>query len=312
MVIGLGLAEGIARLTYRKPWYERLVGEQNQSAQTPRNRYGLRDRDFLLAKPRDERRVLILGDSFTFGSGVADESAIFPELLERRLSDSTRMAGVSRIDVLNGGLRGSLTRDWLELWDKVSDAYRPDVLLVVFFLRDGTRTHSIPDFFGKVREEILLRNQRSLLYRHSYLFRIFQDHRDRKSVGDQYARAFMTAYFGDEAQTAEWRLAQRNLLRLRDLAREKSVAVGLVIFPVLVELGPNYPFRRICEHVADFARSAGIPVHDLLPDFLGRQAPDLWVSAFDQHPNAQAHRIAAESMYPFVRKLLESPQARAR
>lgn len=47
-----------------------------------------------------------------------------------------------------------------------------------------------------------------------------------------------------------------------------------------------------------------MPTHDLLPAFLGRDASRLWVSAWDQHPNAEAHAVAAQSLLPFVRGLL--------
>jgi len=32
----------------------------------------------------------------------------------------------------------------------------------------------------------------------------------------------------------------------------------------------------------------------------------LWVSSYDQHPNEQAHLIAANSILPFLRELLIS------
>jgi lysophospholipase L1-like esterase len=305
-LLALGAAETVARVTYREPWYERLIGEQlNTGIRYRLNSAKLRDDEISDPKPAGERRLLILGDSFTFGEGVPDDDAIFPNLLEHRLDDDARAHGIGTVDVLNGGIPGSLTSDWIALWDRVSERYRPDALLVVFFLRDGTRTASIPEFFGKIRDEILNRNHHSVMYTHSYLYRVLRDRMDRRSVGDRYTRTFLDSYFGSEADTAEWRLAQRNLLRLRDRARERSLPMGLVVFPILVELGPNYPFQAICREIAEFARSNGIPVHDLLPAFLGQDGPALWVSAFNQHPNARGHRIAADAMYPFVRGLLE-------
>jgi lysophospholipase L1-like esterase len=304
------VAECATRLVYRKPWYEKLVGDQNRRLTFQRNRHGLRDREIVEQKAPNERRILVLGDSFTFGKGVEDGTAVFPELLERRLDEAARLQNSGSVDVLNGGIPGSLTADWLALWDQISPIYRPDALLIVFFLRDGTRTGSIPEFFGKIREEIVLRNQRSVLYRHSFLFRMFRDSLDQRAVSEQYTRTFMSSYFGDETQTSEWRLAQQNLTRLRDLARERSIPIGLVIFPILVELDSSYPFRTICDLIAEFAKREGIPVHNLLPAFLGQDAPTLWVSAFDQHPNARGHQIAADSILPFLRGLTYPDEAR--
>lgn len=301
--IGLALGEGVARLLWQAPWTERLLAEQrrHQSEHYRLNSLELRDEE-LTPKPPGHRRVLVLGDSFTFGLGVEDEAAVFPAILERRLGALEGLDG--GVEVLNGGLPGSLTADWVKLWDVVAPRFEPDLVLLVFFLRDGTEISSIPDFFGRIRREIVVRNRRSQLYRHSYLYRLWRDQRDRARVARLYTERFRAAYFGDDAETAEWRRARTHLLRIRDAARARGAEVALVVFPILVELDARYPFREICELVEAFGRASDMPVHSLLPAFLGRSAPDLWVSALDQHPNAEGHAIAAESLLPFVAGLL--------
>jgi lysophospholipase L1-like esterase len=112
------------------------------------------------------------------------------------------------------------------------------------------------------------------------------------------------AYFGSEAETAEWRRAQRNRLRLRGAARARGTQVGLVVFPILVELSERDPFRPQVELVVDFGRANDLATRDLLPALLGCDAADLWVSPLDQHPNAAGHALAAESLAPFARELL--------
>lgn len=305
---GLGIAEASARIFWHVPWYDRLLAEQRASESHPyaRNHWNLRDREYPSPKPSGRKRVLMLGDSFTFGQGVMDDRAIFPELLERRLSVSPAFPG--GVDVLNGGLPGSLTAEWLQVYDETADAFDPDVVLIVFFLRDGTRTASVPEFFDRIREEIAARNQRSWLYRHSYLFRLWRSVGDRQLVAERYTERFRAAYFGPRHQTAEWRNAQANLLTLRDRARARGARVGLVVFPVLVQLDESYPFRAISQLVDAFAREHDIPVYDLLPDFMGRDAPDYWVSPFDQHPNERGHALVAERLEPFLRKLLDAPK----
>jgi hypothetical protein len=47
-----------------------------------------------------------------------------------------------------------------------------------------------------------------------------------------------------------------------------------------------------------------IPTLSLLPAFTGKNGPDLWVSPYNQHPNAAGHKIAADGILPFLRKLL--------
>jgi lysophospholipase L1-like esterase len=304
--IGLLLAEAISRVIYVRPWYEQLLDEQKasfQGAAVHTNVLGLRGRSYLYAKSSNTRRVLILGDSFTFGQGVADDSAVFPALLERELAAELAARGQA-IEVLNGGIPGSQTSHWVDLLAGVKGEFQPDVILIVFFLRDGTRTTSMTDFFGPIRDRIVTRNRSSALYQGSYLYRLMRDMMDRSTIAASYTKALNDGYFGTGAQTGEWRIAQQNILRIAAVGRESGARVGLVIFPVLAELNKDYPFQAICDELMAFGRTNGIETLDLLPAFIGKNGPELWVSAQDQHPNAVAHRIAADAMRPFLGELI--------
>ena len=324
------MAELTVRLTWEAPWYEHLLEDERRSQmireqniinmmQVQKNSLGLRDRDYDVPKPPGRKRILILGDSFTFGTNVKDDASIFPEIIERRLNErllaltpTPRGTQTTRIDVLNGGIPRSLTHDWVELWKKAAPGFGPDLLLIVFFLRDGTWTGIKTTFWNRIRDEIAGPNQDSTLYRHLYLYRLFRDRLDRRTIGREYTVALNVSYFGSDQQTAQWGAAQKNILKLRDLANEQGANVGFVIFPILVDLDKNYAFREICDLLDEFCRSNDIPVHNLLPAFMGQDGPELWVSPRDQHPNARAHAIAADSMMPFVIELIEDADSGSR
>ncbi len=310
VLVGFAVVEGLARLTYRQPWYNKLIEEQRKSETHSYhlNRYNLRDRDYFNPKRPNSRRILILGDSFTFGQGIYNDEAIFPEILERKLNESQTIPNVELVEVLNGGIRGSLTGKWLNLCYMLFPEFEADVVLIVFFLRDGTRTASIPEFFDVIRREIEVKNRRLRLYRYCFTYRYWRDYWDRRNVSLLYADKFQKSYFGNSRETFEWQRAQHNILKIRDLARQKSAVVGLIVFPIFVELNENYPFRNICDLIENFAVTNGIPFHNLLPTFLGKHAPDLWISGYDQHPNEKAHTMVAESIMPFVVDLLKEAE----
>ncbi|MEZ4588127.1 MAG: PQQ-dependent sugar dehydrogenase [Gemmatimonadales bacterium] len=293
--VGLGVAEVALRALYRAPWYMQLVGEQrvNQRLRYNLNQWGLRDVD-PPPKKAGETRVFMIGDSFTFGLGVREDSFTLPWLLEQSLG----------VDVLNGGISGSHSDDWLELYQRVGPSYQPDLVTVVFFLRDGTRLDAMGSFFKPVRDEVASRNQSSRWYRHVYLYRYLRDALDRRKVGELYSTALTRAYTGDSTETVEWQAAQRNLLAMKELAERQNAKFALVIWPILAELDGPYPFQAICDVLEDFARRNGIPVHNMLPDYQGEEPRSLWVSMYDQHPNAKGHAIAAKSVDPFVREVL--------
>jgi len=278
------------------------VGQRESRAKA----YGVRDQNYPAQKDSAARRLLILGDSFTFGAGVRDAEKIFPRIIERALSEDSGVPLVEVVEVMNGGIPGSYPAHWLELFDRVVDEFKPDLVVSVFFLRDGaSNINSIGSFFGPIRERVVARNAASLPYRYSYIYRVLRDARDRRFVGRRYTRKLNLAYSGDESQTEHWRVQQGHLREIFSKSRARGIALGFVIFPVLADLdAAPYPFEGIRRVLTRFARSNDVRVFDLLDAFRGMHGPDLWVSAYDQHPNERAHAVAAEALIPFVRELL--------
>jgi lysophospholipase L1-like esterase len=89
-------------------------------------------REYASPKPRDIRRVLVLGDSFTFGFGVNDAqtySAVLEELLNSACEGY-------RVQVINAGVSGFSTSQELILLERDGPALQPDAVVVGFFIND--------------------------------------------------------------------------------------------------------------------------------------------------------------------------------
>jgi lysophospholipase L1-like esterase len=92
------------------------------------NSKGLRDREYPYEKPSGVSRILVLGDSFTWGYGVAD-GEIFTEVLEAGL----RRDGL-HWEVLNAGVSGWGTdQEYLYLINE-GFKYAPDVVVLAFLV----------------------------------------------------------------------------------------------------------------------------------------------------------------------------------
>jgi len=312
LLLGLLASEAACRFLYTTPWYEGLLDDQVRREPTQavhRNSLGLRDIDYASPKPPGVKRVLFLGDSFTFGSGVERDDAVFPELVEHRLAGVLRERGYE-VEAMNGGVPGSLTGDWVDLLAHAGPLFQPDVVVAVFVLRDGTSLSAMTDFFGAIRNGVVRRNLESLLYRHSYLWRTFSDGVDRKQVSTEYARAINLAFIGDDRQTREWVRARENLRRIAAASERMGARFGLVVFPLLADLDEgSYPYEHVCKLVAQFGHEQAWPTLELLPAYMGQDATSLWVSPDSQHPNERGHRIAAEAIVPFVKGLLDRTMA---
>jgi lysophospholipase L1-like esterase len=150
LLLGLGLSEGLARLTlcqdsllFSGPnrlygwghtpnasgWAQRCVaGKPEWRAYTSINSLGLRDREIPYA-PRPPFRILVLGDSFTAGLQVAQDRT-FVKLLESALDAGAPPA--SRVEVLNAGVSGWGTDNELLYYRAEGWKYRADLVLLVF------------------------------------------------------------------------------------------------------------------------------------------------------------------------------------
>lgn len=95
------------------------------------NSRGLRDREYPYRKPEGTKRILVLGDSYTWGYGVADDE-VFTEVLEKELQGRQ-----PRFEVLNTGVLGWGTdQEYLYLINE-GLKYSPDyVVLALYSVND--------------------------------------------------------------------------------------------------------------------------------------------------------------------------------
>lgn len=91
------------------------------------NKYGIRGSpDLKEQKPDDSYRILLSGDSFTFGHGLTDEQTI-PSVLETIMNNS---APGHRTEVLNSGVQGYSPDQIYRLLLRDIPRFNPDVVVV--------------------------------------------------------------------------------------------------------------------------------------------------------------------------------------
>jgi lysophospholipase L1-like esterase len=91
------------------------------------NEDGFRDRLYTRSKPMGTFRVLVLGDSLTFGYGVAEEET-YPKVMESELGGG--------VEFLNFGVNGYNPYTEAALFDDVGVGYDPDLVLAQFCIND--------------------------------------------------------------------------------------------------------------------------------------------------------------------------------
>ena len=94
------------------------------------NNLGLRGKDIFLEKQENVFRILMLGDSMTFGWGVEDEQTV-SALLEKRMND---LLPDKRIEVLNAGFSDGYSPDsYYAFMRDVGLRLQPDLVIVNLF-----------------------------------------------------------------------------------------------------------------------------------------------------------------------------------
>lgn len=179
------------------------------------NSLGFRDRrDYSLQKPADTIRVLVLGDSVTFGHGTLDDTT-YPYLLEQRLR---AWRPDVNWEVWNLGVPGYNTRQELTYLQQIGPLAKPDVVVVGFYPNDFTGNNAAappPSHFGQATAATMRVIQRRLysyeFYKRAILtlrWRLFTSESDRLRIEHLATEQQLTARSGSVADDASQRLTE--------------------------------------------------------------------------------------------------------
>jgi lysophospholipase L1-like esterase len=243
------------------------------------NSTGARDREYAKAKPKGIYRIIFLGDSFTFGTGVALKDT-FVKQVEKRLG--------SGYEAINFGVPGYDTREEVLLLEHKCPRFSPDLVVIVLFLNDGHGGYSDEVFNVEVHDP---------LAEYSRLYRAVRLAARRKEAEEALIRDW-TESFADGSSS--WKGIRGALKKAAGLSKRDGFKLAVVVFPVLYWLDETYPFREVHEKVVRYVESLGVPALDLYPAFMGEDGPSLWVHQSNQHPNARGHAIAGQAIYEFL------------
>jgi hypothetical protein len=98
------------------------------------NSHGFRGAEFSIEKPENTYRIMIVGDSFTFGYGV-DEGQQYPALLESCLNRESD--GSVTYQVINAGFASSFSPDSFYVFLRyIAPAYQPDMIIEAYFIQN--------------------------------------------------------------------------------------------------------------------------------------------------------------------------------
>ncbi len=253
------------------------------------NPQGYRDKHpFTRRAAEGKKRIIFLGDSFTFGHGVTNVADRFTD----RIAASLNRVHPDRFEVANLGTPGHGTPEAVKiLRDEIlAKDYHVDALIYTICLNDIESFH-----YEKSRRDARRGSRKPsfFLFRDTYFFNLMY-FRSQQFVQPEVRDYF--SYLQDYYTGEPWQHMQLALDEFLGLAKEHQIDTRIVIFPFLHNLGKDYPFKESHQKLTDFFRSRGVRVLDLEPVLAVHASENLTVNRFDAHPNPRAHQLAAEAI----------------
>ena len=277
------------------------------------NKGGLRGPELTFRKPGDEWRLLLLGDSVTFGIGLNEKDCFAWQI--------QRLAGIQdtgkRLTVINASVVGYSPWQQYDLLDSVGMAFEPDLVVQVFCLNDVGQKFNLVQYGGATRD---LAPPQPALLEWSGLFRMsralsFRWFGPSRSELLERDRAYLPDRVIGEPEAPEiqeaWRVTLESMSRIVKLTRSHKVPLAIVCFPQAGQIDPaaREPFesRRTSapqRRLAAFCKTASVPYLDLVPAYEAycRESGLTGVDLFPDgtHPTSQASHVAAQAIHAFL------------
>lgn len=251
------------------------------------NSYGMRD-DEPVVGTFSVCNVVALGDSFTFGFGVAGEDT-YPSVLERLLADH---APGKTVQVLNLGVGGYSSQDQVAVLRHKGMQWDPALIIIGYVLNDPEVDPIQP---------LARYYQEPEWWQYSNLLRL--------GARLKYEWAVKTLGGGDYIEylyapdREKWSSVLTAFSEIERIAKENGVPVLLVVFPLtIVNDWSNYPYRRLHSQVVKAGTASGFYTIDLYDTYSEHAPAELTVAEKDAHPSSLGHRLAAKAIYKVIQE----------
>ncbi|MCK5710129.1 MAG: SGNH/GDSL hydrolase family protein [Deltaproteobacteria bacterium] len=243
------------------------------------NSDGHRDIEYPVAKG-DEYRIIVLGDSLTFGWGVEEEET-FATILEEDMNS------VYPTEIINFGTGNYNTEQEVNLFIEKGLKYDPDKVVLFYFINDAEITPKKSDLW-------FLGYSHFISFYWSRINSLLNNFFPSKSFKEYYESLY------DEDQQG-WINSRAAIIQLRDICQGKGIQLQVVLLPELHDVN-NEIFASVYNNLSLFLEENNIDYLNLAKLFENHPNQlELWVSYDDAHPNNIAHRKIAESSVEFIK-----------
>jgi hypothetical protein len=277
---GLDAAEGLRVVQFdRKYWgKERVIKVRENQFKFRLNSLGFRGGEW--STDPKTKKILALGDSYTFGWAVNDDQT-YPYILQQKLGNDYQ--------VWNAGVPSYNTSQELGTFQEILKTHRPDFVVLGIVMNDATpayyRGYSPPSELYKFETFWSWGEIKTFL---NYYFPS-----SREFVKGQKHLFGNTYYAEFSPDGMGWRNLSESLLEINRIAKKNGIPFFAFIFPDVTQaLDSEYGYREIHRQLMEL-NSNDVRIFDLMEIFDGKNAADLRVP-WDGHPNEAAFRLTSD------------------
>lgn len=271
---------------------EEIVQEVGRSEVPIRtNSLGLRSPEITLAKPPDTFRILVLGDSVTFGWSLRGEDTYASQLA----SLLATLRPNQRVDVINAGVSGYGTWQELRWLQETGLALEPDVVIVQAHLNDAA-----DNLWGTLGWQ---QSSDSWLVRTSMLARLASRVLSARQVGSSDAPCAKD--WEVDADQVCWQRTEELLNDIQRVASARGAALVLMPAPMRWQVDAEVrdprawvDAARYQDVLASYGRQHGWVVVDPLAAIRAATSTNGKSLFLDVgHPDEAGQRILAQELY---------------
>ena len=261
------------------------------------NSLGLRDRDYPREAPPGARRLLALGDSQTFGNGLALADT-WPKQLEQELRGIERTPGW---EVVNGGVAGTATWQQLILLKQTSEGYEIHGLVVGFYVNDVLPVAQAAPEISTELTNTWSKRTAYVLKRSALLFAAWEARHPIRAwlEGERisWEEKILTGE-PDPFIEAGWRQVEDSLAAMKRFADDRRLGFWLVALPRRDQVAGAQNGRAYQRRLAEICDRLGVSLFDPLPMLEASYAEhgnQLFI-AWDGHHSAMANAAIARGL----------------
>lgn len=293
----------IRKIKYGQPLFEGIFQCAEYVTAIRTNSEGFRDTEHQIEKSKGVFRIIVLGDSFTYGLGVEAEQA-YPKVLERILNEKSLNSDV-HYEVFNMGIAGIGTLEERQILE-YAIRYKPDLVLLGLFVENRWNPDNGNDLYDNFKSaKIPLKPKRGLLYYLNSLQIFLATYSDTYFLLMTRAGTFLRKFLIGLRENQNlyelglsWRITKEELTRFGNIAYESGAEFALIRIPFLFDAYSSKPdaTSRILE---EFGRENKLNVCDLLTPLRRQKDKSLYYPA-DGHWKSLAHTLAAKEIYSYL------------